>query len=911
MGTTQTDPSTTPPHGPWSLWAPAWICCLAIGWTALYVNHVYSVKDPANYRFFPPYQPLANRVFNEHLGAENFEIAKSVHRGDGFASPFRGETTGPTAWMPPALPSILTALLWVHAGDQDDVIDSVVALQTLALMAMAIVVLAVALRTTSLNPAVVVTTIAAALLSHFYLSFQVTHDCWLNLATLTAILAGLWFGRPLRNSRNTVAWGLFGGFTALVGPILGATWAVFTVAEGVRERSVRRLLLATVVSIAVVTPWAVRNYRVFDRFIPVKSNLAFELHQSQILEPDGVLRAARMPIHPYPFDNAERKEYKRLGEIAYLDGKMAEWKAAVVAAPWSFVTKIGNRFLAATLWYVPLNAAQEQQFYWGLWISRVTHALPFLAAMFLAATAWWLPLRREQKIGLLVYAVYLTPYVLVSYYDRYAYPLMVVKIVLVVWAIDRLLALWPKTTEDVEPIEVATLVSNSKPPQLHRWVAGAAVFGLFLYWYGGEYIERCETPKVERYGNYAVVPDFFQEWYSARLWWEGRPVYEPTNLGARRHLDIPPEVTDGLPLRNAHPPGAVLLALPFGGLSFEDAFALWSVVSLWLGVASVGYVMNIVRAVPGWMVLPSVTLVAVGSPFWAQWVHGQLNLVLLPVLVGAWAAARSNRPGWAGVLVGVAGLVKLFPLYLLVYFVLTGRWRAALVGTGSFVFGVLLSSLVLGYDVWQVYFTDVLPVTKEFSATWANVSLTGLWLKLFDPSPIWPTVRLIPIATDRAVALALAGVTVIVVTAVLARAVRGVTDSRASVDRGFAAALVAMLLVSPVVWEHYFLLLPLPVLILLRDTTGWRRSVFAVSLAVMSVFRYHLVPLCMYLVGEVADQSGSWDSPPWLTVSIVSLPTWSLLTLFVLLSTPPATTSDSRQRNEKVGQGELILPTKC
>ena len=313
-------------------------------------------------------------------------------------------------------------------------VDSVVALQALALMAMAVVVLAVTRRTTAVNPAVVVTTIAATLLSHFYLSFQVTHDCWLNLATLTAILAGLWFGRPLRDARTATAWGLFGGVTALVGPILGATWAVFTVVEGVRERSARRLLLATVVSIAVVTPWAVRNYRVFDRFIPVKSNLAFELHQSQILEPDGVLRSDRMPVHPYPFDNAERKEYKRLGEIAYLDGKMAEWEAAVAADPWSFVTKIGNRFLAATLRYVPLNAAQERQFYWGLWISRVTHALPFLAAVFLGVTAWRLPLLREQRPGLLVYVVYRTPYVLVSYYDRYAYPLMAMLLVSpVVW----------------------------------------------------------------------------------------------------------------------------------------------------------------------------------------------------------------------------------------------------------------------------------------------------------------------------------------------------------------------------------------------------------------------------------------------------------------------------------------------
>ena len=36
-----------------------------------------------------------------------------------------------------------------------------------------------------------------------------------------------------------------------------------------------------------------------------------------------------------------------------------------------------------------------------------------------------------------VYLVYLLPYVLISYYERYKFPLVATEVMLVVWAIER------------------------------------------------------------------------------------------------------------------------------------------------------------------------------------------------------------------------------------------------------------------------------------------------------------------------------------------------------------------------------------------------------------------------------------------------------------------------------------------
>ena len=42
-----------------------------------------------------------------------------------------------------------------------------------------------------------------------------------------------------------------------------------------------------------------------------------------------------------------------------------------------------------------------------------------------------------------VYLVYLSPYIAVSYYDRYAAPLLAVKVLLVLWVIDQVVSLLP------------------------------------------------------------------------------------------------------------------------------------------------------------------------------------------------------------------------------------------------------------------------------------------------------------------------------------------------------------------------------------------------------------------------------------------------------------------------------------
>jgi hypothetical protein len=310
------------------------------------------------------------------------------------------------------------------------------------------------------------------------------------------------------------------------------------------------------------------------------------------------------------------------------------------------------------------------------------------------------------------------------------------------------------------------------------------------------------------------VTDFFQDWASARNYLAGLPVYTD------HHVTIPRYVGTVDPICysnrvNAHPPTSVLLLLPMAGLNYRPALLAWNVASL----AMLGLSLWIVRKELGlssshsWF-FPALALVLLCRPLIQQLIHGQLNLVLLLLLTGAWAADRRGRPGWAGVLVGSAAAVKLFPGFLFLYFAVRRQWTALIAGMLTVVVLTGMTVAILGPETFRAYVQEVLPQLEKFRSSWFNASLVGLWTRLFNPAtreehvePLW-----------RSAAAARAGILVswMAVGAAVAWAI-GRAGSRGQIDHAFGAAVTGMLLLSPITWDYGFLLLLLPVAVLWRD----------------------------------------------------------------------------------------------
>ena len=234
--------------------------------------------------------------------------------------------------------------------------------------------------------------------------------------------------------------------------------------------------------------------------------------------------------------------------------------------------------------------------------------------------------------------------------------------------------------------------------------------------------------------------DFFQEWSSGRNYWSGAPIYRNLHhsirdyVNSRADLGTPDTIAVNIEW-NAHPPTSVLLGLPLAVLDYADAVLAWNLlslgafaVSLWL----VGRQLHIPFSLDS--VCPALVLLLLCDPFRQQVGQGQLNLFLLLLTTGVWVAERSGRPWLAGILLGVAAVVKLVPAFLFLYFALRRQGRVLLAGMATVTVLTLLTLTLLGFNTYQNYINDVVPAVAAARSDWQNNSLQGIWAKLFDPA---------------------------------------------------------------------------------------------------------------------------------------------------------------------------------
>jgi hypothetical protein len=189
------------------------------------------------------------------------------------------------------------------------------------------------------------------------------------------------------------------------------------------------------------------------------------------------------------------------------------------------------------------------------------------------------------------------------------------------------------------------------------------------------------------------------------------------------------------------------------------------------------------------------------APFF-ETLHGlQLETPMLLLLILSVGWLKRDRQVAAGVAVGFCGMLKVYPAFLLLYFVATRRWRAlgASMATAAVLLGISL--LVMGVETNRVYFLELLPyMMQELPlVSGENLSLGRYAQTLFGVGP--------PAAKWLVQLLAIPLVALSVV------AVSRNRDRRDHVDTlalGLSVFIAALLLILPNSWANYQLLLLLP-----------------------------------------------------------------------------------------------------
>jgi hypothetical protein len=411
------------------------LLAVAVFATSLYANGPHALGLARLYKYVPPFDGRDLSLL-DHLGGEHLSIAEALAAGRGFADPFH-DRTGPTAWMGPVLPTLQAVL--IALGGINLAVVTVTFLQNLTLIFTGWLVLRAAARCQwPRAPVVAWALYFATTWSYFSGCYQFTHDAWLIMLLLGVLvyvaeeLCARSIGWPA-----AFGWGLLGGVVALASPGLGLAWFALSGLLGFSSRQVRPVLVSVSVAAAVVTPWIVRNALVFGRFIPVKSNLPFEVYQSNVLEPSGVLHDETGLTHPFRVAGTERARYAKLGEMAYLDEYRTKTLEQLRRNPAGYLMRVKNRLLAATLVYYSGTVGEGNR---RALVRSLLHPLPFLGLAAMVLSGLWLrdPLAR---IAVVVFLTYLTPYVLVAYYRRYAIPLIGLQVMFEIWGLDAIRAI--------------------------------------------------------------------------------------------------------------------------------------------------------------------------------------------------------------------------------------------------------------------------------------------------------------------------------------------------------------------------------------------------------------------------------------------------------------------------------------
>jgi hypothetical protein len=304
--------------------------------------------------------------------------------------------------------------------------------------------------------------------------------------------------------------------------------------------------------------------------------------------------------------------------------------------------------------------------------------------------------------------------------------------------------------------------------------------------------------------------DFSFYWTAAAHLLHGEPIYSAAQLAG----PYVPQAQEGF----LYPPALAAFVTPLAALFPHDPRAanwIWSGLGAAILVASVLALVRsekldeCFRFLGGrgrwWLVAGAFAF----PPVVDELVVGNVHLLLVGLLTAAWLGVRRAQAGvmsggvmsgdrasgdrLAGIGVGAAGIVKIFPGLLMLWFVLTKRWRAAAWAIAAALAIAVASLPITGLQPWLDYPTVLANLSSTPAATDA----------------LAPTFWLAPYLgfTVARVLVTVVGIAILAWTSL--RAPRDMDGTRLT----FAIAVTLSVLMTPALYTSYLTVLVLPLIL--------------------------------------------------------------------------------------------------
>jgi hypothetical protein len=342
---------------------------------------------------------------------ETGHIAYSIASGKGFSSPFQRDT-GPTAWLAPVYPYFLAGIFKLFGVYTLQSFFAALLLNILFSAGACVPIFYAGKRIAGLGVASAAAWLWALFPNAIIIPFEWIWDTSLS-ALLVAIL--LWATLALKESGRVRDWCLYGFLWAialLTNPAIATVCPVMLAWAAYRNRGSAsawfvRPALAAGITVLCCVPWTIRNYVQFHKFIPLRSNFAFELYIGNNENYDEQHRFRPGAIT----QDREILRYLQMGETAFMEQEKRKAIAFIVAHPRIELWLVSERFVDFWLGTAsPLAAFRQADSVWLVFVLVCNDLAPlcmFLGIVVLLVTknAYALPIVAIPVLFPLLYYV--------------------------------------------------------------------------------------------------------------------------------------------------------------------------------------------------------------------------------------------------------------------------------------------------------------------------------------------------------------------------------------------------------------------------------------------------------------------------------------------------------------------------
>jgi alpha-1,2-mannosyltransferase len=185
---------------------------------------------------------------------------------------------------------------------------------------------------------------------------------------------------------------------------------------------------------------------------------------------------------------------------------------------------------------------------------------------------------------------------------------------------------------------------------------------------------------------------------------------------------------------NAYPPVTELFFIPLALLPYQVGQAIFVFISFASVLAAIFSSIKIAKGKVAWPYFLAFAGLALFSfPTKYSLGMGQPNPLVLFLLLLAFLLESKNKSAWAGILLGVSIILKPIFLFFLLFFVLNKSWKTILVSLATILTAVVITLFFWSPKIWASWFkTGIVPLANLAGReVYVNQGLMGFVSRIF------------------------------------------------------------------------------------------------------------------------------------------------------------------------------------